>query len=343
MVALPPHLSSAPSGLARLDHHGVLRASGADAASFLHSQLSNDVSQLGAGQARLAAWCNAQGRMLASFVLTAAPAGAEAPEFWLACRADLIPATQKRLAMFILRAKARLVDGSAELAVLGLAGAAAQAWVTAQSPAGLGPAAWSAADAAGGRLVRLPDAALSGAAGSPALPRWLWMGPQAAAEALTAQLPALPLSRWDALEISAGVVPVQAATATAFVPQMLNYELVGGVDFRKGCYPGQEVVARSQYLGKLKRRAAAFVVDATGGSPAQAGQEVWWSGDSDQPAGLVAQAAEDGGRAWLLAEMKLAALKAGDLRLGHAQGPLLQRVALPYALPQEGEAGAAQA
>ena len=112
-------------------------------------------------------------------------------------------------------------------------------------------------------LVRLPDAA--GRA------RWLWAGPAEAAESLLAALPALPLAEWDWLEVRSGIAPVQAATVEAFVPQMLNYELVGGVNFQKGCYPGQEVVARSQYRGTLKRRA--FLLGAQGA--AQPGQELF--------------------------------------------------------------------
>jgi folate-binding protein YgfZ len=169
----------------------------------------------------------------------------------------------------------------------------------------------------------------------------LWLGPTAAADAVLAALPALDTAAWDALEISAGVVPVQAATIGAFVPQMLNYELVGGVDFKKGCYPGQEIVARSHYLGKLKRRGVLLAAPALA-APALAGQEIWWSGDTSQPAGQVAQAAVLETSGWLLlAELKLAALGdtpdggAGSLHLGAADGPALTRLPLPYALPQE--------
>jgi folate-binding protein YgfZ len=321
-----------------LSHWGVIRAQGADAASFLHGQLSNDIDHLTPEHARLAAYCTAQGRMLASFVVMRGSAGegADPTELWLACRADLLGATLKRLAMFVLRAKARLGDASGDLAVLGLAGAPASAWLAARGLAT--PAAWTAADDAGARLVRLPDA-------TDTTPRWLWLGPTAQAQAVLAALPALDLAAWDALEISAGVVPVQAATAGAFVPQMLNYELIGGVDFKKGCYPGQEIVARSHYLGKLKRRGVVLAAAAADPAPA-AGDEIWWSGDAAQPAGQVAQAAAvDGG--WLLmAELKIAALGdrpeagASTLHLGRLDGPVLVRRALPYALPQEDQPAA---
>ena len=129
---------------------------------------------------------------------------------------------------------------------------------------------------------------------------------------------------------------VNAATSGQFVPQMLNYELVGGVDFRKGCYPGQEVVARSQYLGKLKRRG--FLLGAT--VPMQPGQEIFWSEDAGQPAGVIAAAAAElsGSGHAALAELKIAVTQSGTLHLGTADGPLLALLPLPYALPHEAAA-----
>jgi hypothetical protein len=319
-------LSPFGGGACALPGLGVIRATGTEAASFLHGQLSNDVQRLDAAHARLGAYCTPQGRMLASLVY--ARHGAE---IWLACSADLLAPTLKRLSMFVMRAQAKLSDASAELAVVGLGGAAAAAWVAAQAPAAA-DAVWAKADGADDAIVlRLPDAQED--AGRVA--RWLWIGPAAAAEALRAALPALTAAQWQALEVRAGVAPVVAATAGQFVPQMLNYELVGGVDFKKGCYPGQEIVARSQYLGKLKRRA--FLL--TGTAPMTPGQEVFWSGDPGQPAGVVAAAAvADDGTALALAELKLAATTAGGLTLGAADGPALQLGALPYALPTDAAA-----
>jgi folate-binding protein YgfZ len=134
--------------------------------------------------------------------------------------------------------------------------------------------------------------------------------------------------------VQSGIPVVEAATVDRFVPQMINFELVGGVDFRKGCYPGQEVVARSQYRGTTKRRL--FLFDAA--SAALPGQEIFHSADPGQPAGLVANAAVTSQGGSLLAEVKLAALAEGSLHLGTADGPLLTQRALPYALPQDGSA-----
>ena len=144
---------------------------------------------------------------------------------------------------------------------------------------------------------------------------------------------ALGFEAWRRLEVRSAIPVIEAATADQFVPQMLNYEVVGGVDFRKGCYPGQEIVARSQYRGTIKRRMFLFECDA----PASAGQEVFHSADPGQPAGMVVNAAAlpGGEGSAALVEVKLAALESGSLHLAAAGGAVLHRTALPYALPSE--------
>ena len=147
----------------------------------------------------------------------------------------------------------------------------------------------------------------------------------------------LALADWQWLEVCSGVPLIEAATVDAFVPQMLNLELLGGVDFQKGCYPGQEIVARSQYRGTIKRRTFLFEVDA----PAAAGQEVFHTGDPGQPAGQVVNAAPrpGGSGSGALVEIKLAALGEGTLHLGSPDGPVLHQRPLPYALPLEPAVG----
>ncbi|MDP4299563.1 CAF17-like 4Fe-4S cluster assembly/insertion protein YgfZ [Leptothrix discophora] len=333
-----PHAGAEPGGACRLPFWGVMQASGADAASFLHGQLSNDVNRLDGRQARLAGYCNAQGRMLASLLVTRR----DADTIWLLCAADLLPATLKRLSMFVLRAKCKLSDASAGLTVLGLAGEPALTHLGLAMGRAPDAPAWSCHELGDARVIRLPDApARPGISPVATLPRWLWIGPAEAAVALEAALPALSPTTWDRLDVAAGVAPVQAATSGLFVPQMLNYELVGGVDFKKGCYPGQEIVARSQYLGKLKRRAFLLAGDTV----ARPGQEVYWSEDAQQPAGQIAVAADAApgtAPALALAELKIGAVGSGTLHLGSAQGPVLTVLPLPYAVPKPGDdAGAA--
>jgi tRNA-modifying protein YgfZ len=306
--------SFALEGCVALSHWGVIRARGADAASFLHSQLTSDIDHLRPDAARLAGYCSPKGRLLASFVVWKR----SDDEILLACSADLLAATLKRLSMFVLRAKCKLSDASAEIALFGLAGPSALAFAAGQAPA----SAWERASHEGGDLVRLPD--VNGA------PRFLWAAP---AGTPAPALPPLGIDAWRWGEVASGVVLIEAATVDQFVPQMVNYELLGGVDFQKGCYPGQEIVARSQYRGTLKRRSFLF---SSAGTAARAGQEVFHSEDPAQPAGLVANAASTphaGGLA--LVELKLSALRGGSLHLGAVDGPVLQRADLPYVLPAD--------
>ncbi len=306
-----PLLNTPVDGAVRLLDWGLIRAAGPDARKFLHAQLTQDFEHLQAGQARLAGFCSAKGRLMATFV--AWREGEE--DVLLACSADVLPAVLKRLSMFVLRAKCKLSDASAEVPLWGLAGAAAQRL--------LGDAVvWSSTARAEGSAIRLPDALL----GEQALPRWLWAG------AAAPELPHIDAATWQALEASSGVARVVAATAEQFVPQMVNLELVGGVNFQKGCYPGQEVVARSQYRGTLKRRAQ-VVSSSMALAP---GQEIFHSADPGQPAGMVVLAGQlDASTHVALAEIKLAALEGGSLHAGSAEGPLLSLRALPYAIPSE--------
>ncbi len=300
-------------GVARLDTWGVIRARGADAASFLHGQLTNDTTQLGLAQARLAGYCSAKGRLLASFIVWKAAED----ELLLACSADLLAPTLKRLRMFVLRAKCVLSDASAELPLYGLAGPQATAWLADAAPM----AVWDKHERDATAAIRLPDAA--------GCVRYL------CAAGMAPLLPALPPAAWPWLEVRSGVARIEQATAEAFVPQMLNYELIGGVDFRKGCYPGQEIVARSQYRGSIKRRSFLFEIDAA----ARAGEDVFHSEDPAQPAGKVVNAAaQPAGLApgsLALVEVKLAALGNGSLHLGGVDGPRLRQIDLPYELPHD--------
>lgn len=313
-LPLPLPLPAALDGAVALPQWAVLRAEGPDAAHFLHGQLTHDVEHLGAGQARLAGYCSPKGRLLASFVVWRP----EPEMLYLACSADLLPAVLKRLSMFVLRAKCRLSDASATLRVTGLAGQSAAAWLGDQAPS----AVWQVSSTPQSQVIRLPDVG--------GTPRWLrCAAPEG--DAVDAALPVLPLAHWQWLEVASALPRIVAATSDQFVPQMVNLELVGGVNFQKGCYPGQEVVARSQYRGTLKRRAFLMLGDA----PGAPGQEVYAVDDPSQPAGMVVQAASVDGLGHLaLVELKIAASEQ-PLHLGTPGGPALRRVAMPYPVPLE--------
>ncbi len=307
----------------------IIRAQGADAVKFLQGQLTQDVALLGLSEARLAAWCSAKGRMLASFVLLKNTH----EDILLICSASVLPATLKRLQMFVLRAQCKLSDATAEFELLGLAGDAAHEGAGVAPDLIAAPAIfhWAVArkDTPNGAeiTVHIPPAHPQGQA----LPRALRLRPAGTAAAAPADADAL--ATWSYLEVTSGIAPITQPIVDAFVPQMLNYESTGGVNFKKGCYPGQEVVARSQFRGTLKRRA--YVVHGAG--PLAAGQEVFDSRNPEQPCGTVACAAPEPpfapGGPWLaIVSMQVSAADSPRLAAGSADGQALALQPLPYAL-----------
>ena len=303
-----------------LDQLSLLRVSGPQGADLLHAQLSQDFQHWPHEQARLAALLNPQGRMLADFI-----AVHMAPEqIGLLLDATIAAAALQRLRMFVLRLKCTLDDASAQWARHGLLGDTADDY-----PASLTPPAqpWGVRRLDNGALLlRLPQADETVRC---VLLTEREQATQAALRAELAALPTLSPSEWALQDIRAGLPHLTAATQQLFVPQMLNFELIGGVNFKKGCYPGQEVVARSQYRGTLKRRM--YVV--SGPAAMQPGQELVHAVDPGQPCGVVVNAAADAaGFWWALAELKIAFAGQKGLHLGSAEGPELKLGALPYAL-----------
>lgn len=296
-------------GVAPLPHLGLIRAQGPDAAKFLHGQLTQDFALLGLSEARLAAFCSAKGRMLASFV----GFKRSHEEVLLVCSLDVLAATLKRLSMFVLRAQVKLSDASAEFQLCGVAGPALP---------GLPDTPWRAAADGQATWVRLYPAA--------GLPRALWVAPRAGDPPVSPP-PGAPLdtAAWQWLEVMSGVVTITQPVVEAFVPQMLNYESIGGVNFKKGCYPGQEVVARSQFRGTLKRRA--YLVACS--ESLAVGQEVFHESDAEQACGTVAAAAPCPNGGWhAVVSMQTAAAAGGALTAGRPGGPSLAILPLPYPL-----------
>ena len=339
----------------------LLRVHGADAITFLHAQLSQDVIHMSANTARLTAWCNAKGRMVASCVLVreqgAADGTTSSASYLLLCRRDILPTFIRKLKMYVLRSKVVLEDASASMAAYGLLGDAAQrAWQTSDS--GLPDAPWqclSVQDTAAGcsrYLINLYPAAASAQAA--AVPRVLCLQ--------IANVPApqgsfLPLWQWEWAEAASGVASIGQACTELFVPQMVNFESVGGVSFKKGCYPGQEVVARSQFRGAIKRRGHIAMLHMPHGSHAQlqAGSEVWLTPNTPhaphadnnpvssnhlptaEPCGTVVQSASQGECAIVMISLQTTVLEAvqqqqGQLHLGSANGAVLHLCTLPYPL-----------
>jgi hypothetical protein len=307
----------AGSIVADLSHLGVLAVRGEDSVSFLQGQLTNDVRALDANTAQWSGICTPKGRLLGNFLMWR-----KGDDILLQMSADILPAIHKRLAMFVLRSRVTLRDASDEAVRLVVAGPDAPQAVAAATgclpddamKTALGPAAQVVRVGADKFvLVLAPDAAPQ-----------IW-------QTLVGTVTPVGAQVWDGLRLRAGIPMITAATQDQFVPQMVNLEVIGGVSFQKGCYTGQEIVARSQYLGKLKRRMYRFHSDA----PAQAGDSVFSPDLADQAAGMVVNAAPapEGGYD-LLAVVRVESAQAGDLHLNAPDGPRLRRESLPYAVPE---------
>ncbi|GAA6141058.1 folate-binding protein [Hydrogenophaga sp. 5NK40-0174] len=299
-----------PAGYATLQGWGVIRVEGEDAASFLHGQLTQDFSLLGSEQARLAAYCSPKGRMLASFVGFKRSAN----EIVLVADKSVIAATVKRLSMFVMRAKVKLSDASDEFTLLGeiLPGDTSVCTPWSLTSTEDGRASVELYPSLGAR--RLLHVVPNNAEG-PA-------SPPASATALTELL-------WRWAEVRSGVALITAPLADALVPQMLNYESVGGVSFKKGCYPGQEVVARSQFRGTRKR--CAYIIRSE--AEMSPGQEVFASSDPEQPCGVVAAAAAAPDGQWeALASLQMAAATDDTLQVNGHEAVVLP---LPYTLLED--------
>jgi tRNA-modifying protein YgfZ len=220
---------------------GAVRVQGADAIQFLQGQLSNDMARLTPDMALLAGLHNAQGRTIA--LLRLARVGPD--EIVGILPRELAVAVAGRLAKFVLRAKAKISDASADFAIAGVEAGGLQGWP----------------EATPGAVRREADGSISICAGVSPL-RWLALMP-VANPASDSDSSAASREHWRRLDIADGTPQVYAATSEAFVAQMLNLDVAGGISFEKGCYTGQEVIARAHYRGKVKRRMQRFVTRAS--------------------------------------------------------------------------------
>lgn len=288
-----------------LSDHGLIRANGEEAAGFLHNLLTNDINHLQSGQARHAGLCTPKGRLIATFLVWR-----EGADFYLMLSADILPGILKKLSMYVLRSKVRLADASGERSLIGVLGAA------------VGPAGrMVSAPLGGGSAIRLDDQ------------RCVLAVPATEAAAIQSSLEASAgdLSDWHLAEIRAGIPRVVAATQEAFVPQMVNYEVeaVGGVSFQKGCYPGQEIVARTHYLGKVKRRMVHVKLERD----FPPGTDVFTREAGDQHCGgvVLTSPSPNSGYEALLVVQSMGA-EADDIHVGTPDGPRAHLLPLPYAV-----------
>lgn len=314
---LPEELLSAQTAtiLAPLTDIGLIRVSGEDATDFLNNLLTNDVKSLSVDGVQRNGLCNPKGRLLATFMIWH-----EGADLMLALSADLHPAILKKLSMYVLRSKVKLADASNERMLIGLSGPQAS---NALADLGQIPSALlKSTRIEQAQVMRLEEQ------------RYLLAVDPSAAENLWPKLATLArpagLMAWRWLDIQAGIPLISAATQEEFIPQMINFEVIGGVSFKKGCYPGQEIVARTQYLGKIKRRMYRAHLDTA--VPA-AGAPLYAAETGDQSCGrVVSSAAAPQGGNDLLAVIQANCVEIGEVHLDSPSGPRLVFQPLPYAL-----------
>lgn len=306
-----------------LSHHGLISIDGDDAADFLQGQLTNDVRDVSETHSQLSAYCTHKGRMLANFRLFKRD-----NSFYMGLPQSLLESILKRISMFVLMSKVSMKDSTNAFVKIGLSGPKADEQLKdivenipmqtddVTSPAGLS-------------IIRC--------AGT--LPRFEIYGELDSMKKLWGQLDvnAAPAGAhaWEMLDILAGIPTITPQTSEAFVPQMTNMHVINGVNFQKGCYTGQEVVARMQYLGKLKRRMYRVLIETN--EPVNAGDKLFSKGSSSGqgPGQIVnAQVNADGGYS-ALAVINLADVEENTLQLNDENGPPVIVQSLPYSVEEK--------
>ncbi|HMV12810.1 MAG TPA: folate-binding protein [Nitrosomonas sp.] len=310
-------------GVVDLSDFGIIRFTGEDTLTFLQGQLSCDVLKVTPTQAQHGCYCSPKGRILANFILAADHTG----EAWyMQMPRAILDKIVKRLSMYVLRAKVKLVDYSAESIRLGIVGSQAHSLLEKSLPTLTMPESrLSVAQVAGITVICLgPN-------------RFEMIAPFEQGNQLKTYFDKatswVNLSYWQWLDIQAGIPTISTETQEQFIPQMVNMDLIGGISFQKGCYPGQEIVARTQYLGKLKRRMTLIRIETT--ETVAAGDPLYSESLGDQACGMIVNAVR-------IAEGIFEALAVipidvwnSSIQWKSLQGPIIHRLTLPYSLPEK--------
>ncbi len=305
--------------LVDLSHYGLLRFSGEDALTFLQSQVSCDVREVTASKAQYGSYCTPKGRVLANFTFWQ-----NDDEWLMQLPASLCPAIRQRLTMFVLRAKLKIDDCSNQWIKFGVAGSKACGQVE------------DAVEIALGECVPLDVKHTAQASiichatdrfeivAAPDMAQRLW-------KKLSINAQPVDAACWSWLEIQSGIPVITAATQEQFLPQMINLDLIGAVSFNKGCYPGQEVVARTQYLGRLKRRMYLAKIDTS--EPVSIGDDLYSAATQDQSCGKIVNAAPSPESGYdVLAVIQKNCVETGDIKWKNPHGLTVQIGTLPYVL-----------
>lgn len=295
-----------------LSHLGLLQIGGADAVTFLQGQVTNDIKQLDGHRAHYTGYCNPKGRLLALFL-----AFSHQDHVHLQMPKALIESIAKRLKMYVMRSKVEIQDVSDSIIKIGLSGPNAAELLSTQFTA-VPQNAYELVALDNTAIVKLPGdkprfEIFTEAANAPAI----WNTLSQAAKTVDA-------SYWEWLEIQAGIPEVYPSTQEEFVPQMLNLDLLDGINFKKGCYTGQEIVARTHYLGTIKRRTQLAHIDTA--SQLNVGNDVVNS--RNESVGKIVRCAAAPGNGYdVLAEVRLESMEAGQLLV---EGNPLSIQQLPY-------------
>ena len=301
----------------KITQAGVLRFDGPDAQSFLQGQLTNNVAALDETHSHYSGYCTPKGRLLAVILLWRHGGG-----YHMMLPRELCEPVRKRLSMYILRAKVKATNISAEQAFFGLSGTGAAAM--AATIAGAAPGAiHEAVHGEGVSVLKQP------------LGRYLIVASMSEAGRIEATLAAAATGAsetlWSALDLEAGIPTVVTATQEQFVPQAVNFDLIGAVSFDKGCYPGQEIVARTHYLGKVKQRMVRARLHSA--ETPVAGDKLYSAAYGDQASGMIISAVSvDSDNHEVLAVVQTSSIEKADLHWKTPNGPALDIVSLPYAL-----------
>ena len=311
--------------LCDLSQFGVLKVSGAEAQGFLHNLFSSDVNALTPQHALPSSFNTGKGRTLATFLIWRT-----GEDYFLQLPLELTATIQKKLSMYVLRAKVKIEDASNGIVCIGLSGAKAKVLLKEQvgpvpeDPMSVTQSTHFAEQQPHFIIIRLDDQRFQvNTTLQHATALWQKLG----TEARPVGSPC-----WDWLNIRAGIPVILPQTQEAFVPQMANLDLIGYVNFKKGCYPGQEVVARMHYLGKPKRRM--FLAHVDSATSPQAGDELFSMEMEGQSCGIIANSAPaPGGGYDLLAVVQIVSHDAFPVHLGALTGARLQFQPLPYPIP----------
>lgn len=308
--------------IADLSHLSLIKACGIDADSFLQGQLTNDIEQATNNHSQLSGYCNPKGRLLASFRVFR-----KHDELYLMLPEELYEQTFKRLKMYVMRSKVEFINCSSDFVSIGISGPNADSELSKH---------FKSLPEQTDELIHSGDLSVIKLSG--AHPRYQITGPFDELSTLWQNLDvnAAPVGKdvWDLQEIHAGIPTIYPETVESFVPQMVNLELINGVSFKKGCYTGQEIVARMHYLGKLKRRMYRIHIDSP--EPVAAGTPLFSpSSTSGQGTGnIVMSAPASSGKGMeALAVIQTSESESEELRLNNAEGELIRILEIPYEFP----------